>query len=293
MALPKVSSSTVYEGLEVSYGVAPILNTFALLSGKMTRPKWNVYLINVETLIRNRIRDEHLSVQQLSREVLNDMQVLAQYIASYNRNNTTFLQKKTNAIFFYFAHYEDIPKKYLREKFPKGTEKRWEVRDAIEEILKSQDMQEAIDNTRIFYDVVGSAKTHSWPHKDLQKDVAGNIENAMFSDVLMISHVPLDFHLYRYFKNFTILESYTGALKQRNQLGKKVFGEDLFPFNKYTHLLLGDKWYLKTSVTIKMRNQMKLKAKAEHWALLPDKSVLAALINLRLMDFHLFTDPDI
>ena len=52
--LQHVSPSTVYENLRVSYGVASILNTFATLSSQARRPAWQIYLINVETLIRNR-----------------------------------------------------------------------------------------------------------------------------------------------------------------------------------------------------------------------------------------------
>ena len=295
-ALPKVTGTTVYEGLEVSYGVAPILNTFANLSGQSTRPKWNLYLINAETLIRNR-REDTLPPDQLGREVLNDMQVLAQYISAYNRNNNAYFEKRRPCIFFYLPHYESsIPKQYLRDKFPKGTEIRWQVRDVIDEILKRESMNTEIDTTRINYTSIGHPK-HPWPHKELLKDIVSQLEGAQFYKCLMISHVPLDFHLYRCFADFHVLESYTGALKQRRDFGKKVFQDESIPFNKYTHLVLGDKWYIKAIAnTPKIKKMIKERAQKERWNLLPDKGVLSALLKIyppSLPTAHAFVDPDI
>ena len=293
MALNVTTGTTVYEGLKVSYGVAPLLNTLTLLSRETSRPNWDIYLVNVETLIRNHMRDTSLPAKTISQEVLNDMQVLSQYIAAYNRNNNSIWRKKTKALFFYLPYYEYIPKKYLRDRFPKGTEARWTVRDILVSSLKEQPMTDNIDGTKIFYVTVGSEKLHTWPHRDLWKDVCSTIENAQFSSVLMISHVPLDFHLYKRCKSFTVLESYTGVLKTKDKFGKKVFGDELFPFNKYTHLLLGDKWYVRSMVTPKVRNRIKECAKRNHWAMLPDKNVLADLVNLHVIDFHVVTDPEI
>lgn len=293
MPLKKVTSTTLYEGLEVSYGVAPILNTFTTLSAKTIRPKWNLFLINVETLIRNRDRDIQLSNKELAESVLNDMQVLAQYISSFNRNNTSYNHKRNYAIFFYLPHYDGIPEQYLRKSFPKGTEHRWEVRDEMEEMLQKQTVQNAIDNTRIYYVTVGSKKNHTWPHKDLLKDIMTNEENSQYSSVLMISHVPVDFHLYKYFKEFTILESYTGAMKQKKDLGKKVFHDNNIPFNKYTHLLLGDKWYLNALAPAKMKSQMKKEAISHHWNIIPDRGVLSSVMSFNTIDHRLFIDPDI
>lgn len=293
MALKQVTAATLFEGLEVSHGVAPILNTFTTLSSKTVRPKWNLYLINVETLIRNRDRDIQLSIKELAESVMNDMQVLAQYISSFNRHNTSYNHKQNYAIFFYTPHYEGIPEKYLRKSLPKGTDRRWKIRDEIEDILKRQSVQNAIDNTRIYYVTVGSEKHHTWPHKDLLKDIMANEENPQYSSVLMISHVPLDFHLYKYFKEFTLLESYTGATKQKKDLGKKVFKDNNIPFNKYTHLLLGDKWYMAALAPSKMKSQMRNEAIKAHWNIIPDKGVLSSIMRLSTIDHRLFIDPDI
>ena len=289
--LQHVTTSTVYENLRVSYGVASILNTFATLSSQARRPAWQIYLINVETLIRNRKENNNSIVS--ANDVLNDMQILQQYISSYNRINLSSVQKKyTPYIVFYFPQYKVIPHDYLRTKLPKGTEERWKLQDAILDIVRNKSMPEAIDTTQILYISSGSSKS-VWPHKDLLKDIRSVISGSQYAPCLMISHVPLDFHLYRYFNDFTLLESYTGVLKKCTVFGKKVFGDDAIPFNKYTHLSFGDKWYMNGLASFSVRRQIKERALKEHWKLLPDKGILERLINLHFTSTSKLIDPDI
>ena len=289
--LQHVTTSTVYENLRVSYGVASILNTFATLSSQARRPAWQIYLINVETLIRNRKENNNSIVS--ANDVLNDMQILQQYISSYNRINLSSVQKKyTPYIVFYFPQYKVIPHDYLRTKLPKGTEERWKLQDAILDIVRNKSMPASIDTTQILYISSGSSKS-VWPHKDLLKDIRSVISGSQYAPCLMISHVPLDFHLYRYFNDFTLLESYTGVLKKCTVFGKKVFGDDAIPFNKYTHLSFGDKWYMNGLASFSVRRQIKERALKEHWKLLPDKGILERLINLHFTSTSKLIDPDI
>ena len=109
----------------------------------------------------------------------------------------------------------------------------------------------------------------------------------------MVSHVPLDFHVYRSFKEFTLLESYTGAFKTVRDLGKKVFQLDSVPFNKYTHLLLGDKWYLKQLVDNKTKKLINERASKENWSVLPDKAILKSLLDMNISTYTEFVKPDI
>ena len=221
------------------------------------------------------------------------MQILQQYISSYNRINLSSVQKKyTPYIVFYFPQYKVIPHDYLRVKLPKGTEERWKLQDAILDTVRNKSMPEAIDTTQILYISSGSSKS-VWPHKDLLKDIRSVISGSQYAPCLMISHVPLDFHLYRYFNDFTLLESYTGVLKKCTVFGKKVFGDDALPFNKYTHLSFGDKWYMNGLASFSVRHQIKERALKEHWKLLPDKGILERLINLHFTSTSKLIDPDI
>lgn len=262
-----------FNGIQASIGITPILNTFANLSKQKNHPLWNLFLINIETLIRDRKTD--VVSDTIANEVITDCSVLAQYIARYCHIVLPPQLKVKPVICFYMTHYEKLPKAFLKEKFPKGTEERWAIRDKIKTLLEKHPFQDFYDETQI---VFGEISTKGkWPSRELFDDLCRKFEGLGFRDALMISHVPIDFHLYKYFKSFLILESYTGALKNVKQFGKKVFGDESIPFNKYTHLLFGDKWYLKSYTKASDKRRLKAVAEHDHWTLLPEKGVLASL----------------
>ena len=282
----------VFNGIEVSYGIAPILGAISDISRKRDRKPWNLYLINIETLIRDR-KDNSATPEQIARNVITDCTVLSQYIATYNnmlRNPNT---KINPVICFYIAHYENIPKKYLRDKFPKGTEERWAIRDRVSKIITDEGFIQSFEGTDILFTIEDGKK--AWCHKSLIQSLASKYDSIPYRTTLLISHVCSDFHLCRVFKDFTLLESYTGAFKSSKEFGKKVFGDENVPFNKYTHLLLGDKWYVKLQLDNKSRNILKQTSANNNWSVLPDKTVLEQIINLHLPNIQpeLIIRPDI
>ena len=280
----------VFHGIEVSYGIAPILATLSNLSLRNNRPAWNLYLINVETIVRDRKQDSK-SLEEIARAVLLDCTVMAQYIAAYNSLTLPPQLNKEPVVCFYIPKYENIPATYRKEKLPSGTENRWKICEIVEKILLKEGFQERYENTKVIFDVVG--RKSGWPHKDLLRDLIKMYEGLRFRKTLMVSHIPVDFHLYRTFNDFTILESYTGALKQPKQFGKKVFGDETLPFNKYLHLLLGDKWYLRPLVVPAIKKQIKERAVKEHWTLIPEHGVLESLITMKIPLQDRFIKPDI
>src|SRR5574344_131947 len=282
----------VFNGIEVSYGIAPILGAISDISKKRDRKVWNLYIINIETLIRDR-RDNTATVEQIARNVITDCPVLAQYIATYNNMVRGPHTKINPVICFYIAQYENISKKYLREKFPKGTEERWAIRNRISEIITQEGFIESFEGTDILFTIEDGKKY--WCHKGLLQSLGGKYDNIPYRTTLLISHVCSDFHLYRVFKDFTLLESYTGAFKQPKEFGKKVFGDESVPFNKYTHLLFGDKWYIKLQLDNKSRKLLKEHAAKNNWSVLPEKTILEQIVNMHLPNIQpeLIISPDI
>lgn len=281
----------VFNGIEVSYGIAPILGAISTQARSPKRPKWNLYFINVETIIRDR-KEKDATEEQIARGVITDCTVLSQYIATYNQLADPNSKTKP-LICFYFSKYENIDSRYLRDKFPKGTEERWRVRDKVTSIVEDEGFLTNYENTDIVFSIE-EAHGKYWPHKELVHDVNDKFSDVLFRNTLLVSHVPSDFHMYKMFKNFAILESYTGAFKQHGDLGKKVFGDPAVPFNKYTHILLGDKWYVKQQVDQKTKKAIKDKANSDNWRILPDKSILEALVNMHLpVSNNIYINPEI
>lgn len=282
----------VFNGIAVSYGVAPILGAISDMSRSSKRKTWNLYLINIETLVRDR-NDRTSIVEQIARDTIVDCTVLSQYIATYNAICGGTHSKLKPIICFYMGHYEHLPSTYRRDKYPKGTEERWKVRDAIAEIIQKEGFIENFEGSDILFSV--EDEKGKWCHKSLVKSLGERFTDIPFRSTLLVSHVCSDFHLYRVFKDFTLLESFTGKFKQKPEFGKKVFDSEHIPFNKYTHLLLGDKWYMKCQLDNKGKRDIKKRAEAEQWNLLPDKSVLEKILQVPGLGVAATTliDPDI
>lgn len=282
----------VFNGIEVSFGIAPILSTLSDLSRRPNRPAWTLYLINVETIIRDR-KEKDVTPEAMAKGVITDCTVLAQYIAAYCRYTLPAKLNLRPLICFYLPHYEQIPALYLRKKLPKGTEERWHIRGLVENILNKEGFPARFEETDVICSVPEHCLGQQWPHKELLKDLVTTQDGIRYRKVLMVSHVPLDFHLYRTFADFSLLESFTGAIKQPKQFGKKVFGDDAIPFNKYTHLLLGDKWYLEPQIKGAAKKTLKEMALRQRWSLLPDKAIAEALVGARVAIPELFLKPTI
>ena len=94
----------VFNGIEVSYGIAPILGAISDISRKHTRIAWELYIINIETLIRDR-RDNASTPEQTARNVVTDCTVLAQYIATYNNLSRSPTTKFNPVIYFIINNF--------------------------------------------------------------------------------------------------------------------------------------------------------------------------------------------
>ena len=306
-ALPLIDpkSPTTYNGLEVSFGVAPILNVLSIVSTQHTKSLWTLYLINLETLVRDRQNKSNVGrINDIVRSVLTDIQVLSLYISTYNQIvRTREITQREPTIVFYINNYNRIPKPYIKDNLPKGTDERQIVCEQLCKEILNTPPPNMYEDTKVLFAfnqnesllsrVSTIWKSDPWPHKVLVHDLSSSIPNLPYATTLMVSHIPLDFHLFRYFHNLHLVESYTGNMKVYNQLGKKVFGNEDIPFNKYTHLLLGDKWYMQPIIDPKQRNILKDTAVREKWKLQPDKTILDRIFRLQLVQKNLLIQPDI
>ena len=123
------------------------------------------------------------------------------------------------------------------------------------------------------------AGTNNLPHRDLG-DLIRRWDKEIMRPTqrryLLISHIPLDFHLQNTLANkLYILESYTGKIKSSKDLGQKVFKEDNVPFNQYTHLLFGDKVQIKPMVARKAKQKILNIAKSKKWNSRPTSLILS------------------
>lgn len=274
--------------LGMGYGIYTILKAITQQLAFSTGPSWSLYLINVETLIRDlRIKSSTVEIEKFD-AAITICQTIIRSISAVCKPSPV-----KPIICFYCSKYENIDPTYLKKVLPKGTQERHAVRDQVIEMLNADNILLQPDNVNVVF-AVNSCQDGQWPHKELLYDLDCKYPGLSFRVPLLVSHVPSDFHMYRSFNHFTILESYTGAFKHKRDLGVKVFGSNSIPFNKYTHLLLGDKWYLKQQVDDNTKKLIEQKASSENWNILPDKLILKSLLDAQLpISPSVFVEPEI
>ncbi len=278
----------------VSYGTATLIEA---IKNQFNNPRiipWSLYLINIETMIRNQKEVGKVDPEDVAISVIIDCETFARYLVTNYQQYGFAHGESRSVICFYISKYENIDSKYLKDKLPKGTEERCAVRDSIINTVTKLGFPDlSSDNTDVIF-AVNECADKQWPHRELVNSLADKYPRISFRNTLLISHVPLDFHLYKVFDNFTVLESYTGSFKHQRDFGNKVFGNSAIPFNKYTHLLLGDKWYLKQQVDDNTKKLIEQKASSENWNILPDKLILKSLLDAQLpISPSVFVEPEI
>lgn len=102
------------------------------------------------------------------------------------------------------------------------------------------------------------------PYQELSVVLKKVINN---HNVLLWSHHTLDFHLKEFVNSFRIVNSFTGDIVDVEDLSEKVFQNKHVPFNRTTHVLLGDKHDLRGALSYADQRALKELAKKERWDL--------------------------
>jgi len=85
--------------------------------------------------------------------------------------------------------------------------------------------------------------------------------------ILIFSKCPIDFHLLQFIRGLELVESFTGKIKKASELGQKVLKQEI-PLSPETHIIFGDKEYLKPGIVEKEKRQRIIKlAGEEGWLL--------------------------
>ena len=101
----------------------------------------------------------------------------------------------------------------------------------------------------------------------------------------LVTHLPLDYHIYRYIKHVRYVHSYTGAVSRLKDLSTKLFGTNNIPFNRHTHALLGDAVSFKSTLSTKLKREVLDIARKDRWELIPESGILRSMRN------HQFNPP--
>lgn len=278
-----------YESEPVSYGLAPILNKIVDIMPTRDRYLWDVYLINMETMLRNVLNDDRFTGDPVA-STINECRLLAQYWQGFM---TGAKLPRKPVMVFYLPDYKNLPTQYIRPKLPAGTVDRWEVMSKLKEQWTTS-WNISYDDLDVVQCEVTNTPT-GWVPISVVHDVDEFLATSKLKHMtlVMTSHVAVDFHIYKYCKRFTLLESHTGGMRKPSDLGKKVFGHAEVPFNKYTHVVFGDKTLLRPQFGPKARKEVVERAKNETWLRLSETAVLSALDKMHLVNTRILTSPKV
>lgn len=238
---------------EHSFGTQPVLDMISLL-GEKRLFNYDTIIINLTTLYRNvKSENKDTKTTEINKLINREINTLINYIKI-----STNLSKMINVnIIFYMANYtRNFPKEIIKEKLPKNTL-------IVDDYIKTY-ISELKDNVM----VDNKVKVIFLPIRNgnVVETLKNKINNAgnMFK-VLLLSHLPYEYHLTDIYKNMNIIYSHTGGIYDKAVLSEKVFKNDNIPFYTSTHYTLGDKEYLEGFASRKQKSIIKKLAEEEHW----------------------------
>lgn len=222
--------------------------------------------VNLLTLIRNRIRKD-VPGRQTVTEIQDDI------IQIISRVKNAIPTNMPVALIFYATDYMRVLTPQFARVVPPSKAEYSVACTTLLNTLKNTVQQ--LDNLIIVYFKIAPIKHYYRKLFNISRMTKTT------QRIIMLSHVYSDFHIVSTRPDVKLLESYTGDTVPPGELGVKVFGTDIVPFYPETHLLLGDKHYVKP---LMVRNDKKLviqTAADEKWRYKSREAVSASIYKHR------------
>lgn len=207
--------------------------------------------INIRTLIRN----IHGAVATEIKKILTPDAVFMALVEELTIIESAISQATngTCKVVYYVCSYKSIPTKY-----PMAALK------AINSPLQEQFVHlETAVLKKIFDNVSGILSQHTIVGTDIKVEPISRV-----SKVMMLTHLPVDLLNDKNFYSLRLLESHTGAIKNKAQWNTKLTdGRHLprIPFNRITLQVFGDNRAMFMPMANNVRNTVKELAEAKQW----------------------------
>ena len=287
-----------------SNGIEGIINALEDPRFVASTVVWDTTFVNIGTFIRNN-NDNNFSTKDIIEKTLED-------ILSFVKSVSHFYNKHPNApvfpyIVFYIPDYSCLPEENKRNDTKASLR--------IQELLTLFEKEQKIKTfgKTVFLDDIEQCKLTiagmdcffikcgnkiEFPHKQLVKIVESidklyaqkkhPISFGTDKKYILITHYPIDFHLFFLFPKIVLMESFTGVLKTFSMLGIKIFKIPYVPFNKYTHILFGDAVQIKPLVQRKLKQEFLDIAQKNRWKSKTSESILSDIISKGKFSRQLF-----
>jgi hypothetical protein len=229
--------------------------------------------VNMATLLRNHIGKDPIKYDTLINKTMQEIMVLIQEVSGMFSMHS---KGKKHKILFYLIDYDTVLPNHIKRP---PTPSRDFLKEAIKVFISRQNKlfpKRIFDVGEITVEFLINNRA-MLPHIVLKNNMQ---MNGGFQDMVMISHVPMDFHIQKYVRKFAIIETHTGKYKLPKDLGNKVFKHDHMPFCPIVHALLGDKDYIQSLLGIKEKRALYALGEKEHWEIATPSKVKADAATL-------------
>ena len=227
----------------------------------------NIIAINIQTIIRSLlvIEQNQIDITKLINLLRQVIDAAIQYIMK------THMRRKINninyVIILYNINYGNIPQEFRRKN--KSIENIINITNLIlSSEYNRQQLQSFIDESNSYIEqflnnslnvafnvqLISNLNTYvkTYNFATLYNEIIHKRRTNKY--VLMISHIPLDYHIPSI--ELIIIDTFTGNYWNRGSLGIKIFKSEFIIFNKVTHLLFGDKHFIKPLLNKKEKKEL-------------------------------------
>ena len=215
--------------------------------------------VNIETLVRNAVGNKGTRPEEAVAEVRKTMGIIANEVAFLCKQRWSHAQH--HILFYYVDNTKCIPASFRR---PQSSASAITTTNALRLTLRELKSSDQTDGNVIAH--VRLADQMKIPSFKGLREVMNRITQRD-TPVLMLSHMPIDYHVCTGTERSGILfRSHTGAKVKLtpSDLAPIVFKNNDVPFYPITHVLLGDKYLIKGSLERADKARFLEMAKTEH-----------------------------
>lgn len=245
-----------------SIGVNEVLSYFRATASMPNRKEWNIYLINMYTILRN-VYDKNKSPAKLLEAIDRDIGLISTYIEAYKDympNTGKYV------VLFYVPNYDAIP-----DTIRRSVTEQIKAMNAFYKTQVQRKYEKSITNIsgNGAYLIAPVGTRSRYPHTELAYFI--NTECTKYIDRIkypvIFSHCPIDLHLGKALTTLDLIESYTADVKPRIEFGFKLTKEVRMPFLPITHRLFGDSVHIQPLVQRNLKTKMLELAQDNNWYL--------------------------
>lgn len=257
----------------LSIGTKAVLDNLPYML-KFSNP--GVIMINVQTLIRNRLsEDSEAKDETIAVAIRTEITEMAREISVMNLS-----RKNTVVIFYLYDYYRMLDSAELRGP----SKQRDKISSVVRMLLRDTsyfppgETRTTVGNMSF---VMATYQVAGRPHERLYRVMENN---TLDRRVLMVSHIPLDYLISTRVQDFALMKSFNAGYIPPARLSKKVFGEkyEALPFYQCTLKLFGDSVIVEPSIGLKEKRRVIEEATTGSWFHLTERAVEAEIDMLNI-----------